>query len=110
MNRKQILIALTLIAFLAIDAEAIYAYGYLGFFRTMLATGAGVAALVDLVVALGLICLWMSEDARSRGINALPYVLLTLALGSAGPLAYLIRRFADAPETSVTLGVQPLRG
>lgn len=40
----------------------------------------------------------MVRDARARGVSAVPYVLLTLALGSAGPLVYLIRRLAsDAP-------------
>ena len=34
-------------------------------------------------------------DAQQRKISPLPYLLATLALGSAGPLLYLVRRFAD---------------
>ena len=34
----------------------------------------------------------MIIDARSRGISVVPYALITLAFGVAGPLLYLIRR------------------
>ena len=47
---------------------------------------------VDLVLALGISVFWMVRDASKRGINATPYVLLTLFTGSAGPLLYLVRR------------------
>jgi hypothetical protein len=32
----------------------------------------------------------MRADARKRGVNALPYQLATIALGSIGVLAYLV--------------------
>jgi len=109
MNRKQIVLSVILVVFLALDADAVYSYGYLGFFRTVLATGAGIATFADLVVALGLICIWMSEGARERGINALPYLLITFALGSPGPLLYLIRRFSDQPQPAAIFAEQQLR-
>lgn len=100
MNRKQIALSVVLVVLLAIDADAIYSYGLLGFFRSALATAPAITSFADMVVALTLVCIWMSEDARERGVSAVPYLLLTLALGSPGALLYLIRRFADQPEGS----------
>ncbi len=99
MNRKQLALSAALIVLLAVDAYAVYLYGYIGFFRMVLANFAGFAAFVDLTIALVLILIWMSDDARERKVSALPYLVLTLALGSVGPLLYLIRRFADRAET-----------
>lgn len=100
MNRKQLALSGALIVLLAVDAYAIYLYGYIGFFRMVLANFAGFAAFVDLAIALVLILVWMGDDARERKVSALPYLVLTLALGSVGPLLYLIRRFADRTEPS----------
>jgi hypothetical protein len=58
----------------------------------VLANAATVAVLVDLTIALSLVTLWMWQDAAERGIGVFPYVLLTLTLGSIGPLLYLLRR------------------
>jgi hypothetical protein len=44
------------------------------------------------VIALSLILAWIWRDARTRGATLWPYVLLTAAFGSVGPLLYLIRR------------------
>ena len=108
MNRKQIAIVAVLIAFLSQDAYVIYLYGYVGFFRMLLANPAGVAAAVDMTIALVLIAIWMSEDAQQRKISALPYLLVTVALGSAGPLLYLVRRFADRPDENPVLAARAL--
>ena len=108
MNRKQIAVTAVLIAFLAQEAYALYVYGYLGFFETLLGSIAGASTFLDLVVALGLVCVWMTNDAREHNVSPIPYLLITLALGSAGPLLYLIRRFADRPVESPMLGARPL--
>jgi hypothetical protein len=51
---------------------------------------------MDLVIALSLVTVWMWGDARRRGRSAIPYVLMTLALGSAGPLLDLLTREEEA--------------
>ena len=95
MNGKQIGLSVLLLDFLALVAYDVYRYGYLGFFEMMTANVATTAGFVDLVIALSLIMAWMVRDARARGVSAVPYVVLTLVLGSVGPLAYLIRRLAS---------------
>jgi len=51
-----------------------------------------------LPIALSLVMVWMWQDARKQGIAPLPYVILTLTLGSIGPLCYLVRRFSKTPQ------------
>jgi hypothetical protein len=46
-----------------------------------------------------MVSVWMWQDARARGTSAIPYLVVTLFLGSIGPLLYLFRR-AGAEETA----------
>lgn len=91
MSKKQWLLAFVLVDFSALSAYAIYQIGYVGFAEAMTANIGTIAAMVDLTIALSLIGVWMWNDAKARGISALPYLALTLALGSVGPLLYLLR-------------------
>jgi hypothetical protein len=109
MNRKQLTLSAALIVLLAMDVYSIGLYGYIGFFRMALANFAGVTAFVDLAIALVLILVWIGDDARERNATAIPYIVLTLALGSVGPLLYLIRRFADRTDRAAAVEPQPLR-
>ncbi len=100
MNRKQWLIGIVLADFVALNAYVVYHYGYLGFVQAALSNLAGIAVMVDLAIAVSLIAVWMWTDARRRGLNPAPYLVLSLFLGSVGPLAYLLRiagRRADEP-------------
>ena len=91
------------------DAYSVYLYGYIGFFRMVLANFAGVTAFVDLLIALVLIIVWMGDDARQRNVSAIPYLVLTIALGSIGPLLYLIRRSSDRTERAAAVTPQAVR-
>ena len=98
MSLRLALLWLVLIDFTALTLYAVMQVGYLGFFELALANWATRLLSADLVIALGLCAIWMVDDARKRGLSALPYLVITLLLGSAGPLAYLIRReWAPAP-------------
>ncbi len=93
MNAKQIGISVLLAGFVGLNVYAVAQHGYVGVFEAALATPAGVAVFVDLCISLSLLALcWLVPDARDRGLSALPYLVLTVAFGSIGPLIYLIRR------------------
>ena len=63
--------------------------GIVDYFRNT--NGMSVVLGVDLVIALSWICTWMWRDARKNGRSPLGYVALTVALGSIGPLLYVLR-------------------
>jgi hypothetical protein len=91
--------ALTVVTvpFAALTALALREHGYWGIvaphFRSF---GAG-QVFADLVIALVLVLVWMWHDARRTGRAYWPWLLLTLAAGSFGPLFYLLTRDAG-PE------------
>lgn len=109
MNAKQIVLGLVLLDFTGLTAYAVYSYGFAGFFEAVTANVATICAFADLVIALSLIVVWMWQDARDRGWSPMPYALLTLGLGSVGPLVYLIRREADEPAGETALPAHPAR-
>jgi hypothetical protein len=98
MNLKQLGLEAILIGFSAFTAYAVYQHGYIGIFAQGLANAATIQVFLDLTIALGLVLLWIWQDARTQGISPLLYIILTLTLGSIGPLLYLIRRFSKDPH------------
>lgn len=92
MNWKKLLLALVLIDFAVLSGYAMFQVGYLGIWQAGTANWGAAQLLADLVIACGLICLWMVVDARERDMNPWPYVAITLFAGSFGPLLYLFRR------------------
>lgn len=95
MNGKPLLLAI-LGLFGALTGVALWQHGYWGIFEPLVRTTGGAQVLVDLCIALGLFLVWMFRDARRLGRNPWPWVVLTLAAGSFGPLLYLLTR-RDAP-------------
>jgi len=89
---QRILIVLTLILFGALTAAALWQHGYFGIFAPHFQTFGGAQVLADLVIALVLVMLWMWNDARATGRNVWPWIVVTLAAGSFGPLLYLLTR------------------
>ena len=83
---------LVLGAFGVLSAIAVWQHGYIGLFTHQLASTAGLQVLADLCIALLLVLSWLWTDARRSGRNPWPWVLLTLAAGSFGPLLYLLWR------------------
>lgn len=93
---QRTVLIVTLILFGALSAAAVAEHGYFGVFTLPFQTLGGAQVLADLVIALTLVMVWMWKDARATGRNAWPWIIATLALGSFGPLVYLLTRKSAA--------------
>jgi hypothetical protein len=102
MNKKQWLVAIVLFDFLVLNVVTVYQYGgYMPVIEAALSSLAGIAVMVDLTIAISLIAVWMWNDAKARGISPIPYLVVSLFLGSVGPLAYLLRTLGR-PQAETT--------
>ena len=109
MTKIQILLGVVLAAFGFETAWAIAQFGFVGFFENLMSAGFPTQlALFDLVIALSLVMAWMWNDARERGATLWPFLVLTVTLGSVGPLLYLIRR-ESARKHAATNGAERSR-
>lgn len=88
---RPLLIVVTL-AFTAWTGWLIVDVGYAGFYRQLLGTVSGWQVLVDIVIALSIVLGWIRGDARRSRRAFWPYAAVTVALGSIGPLLYLVLR------------------
>jgi Terpene cyclase DEP1 len=109
MNAKQVGLSVLLADFTALTAYAVYQVGFVGVFELAFANWATTTLFVDLTIALSLVLAWMWNDARDRGTAFFPYAILTLTLGSVGPLLYLIRREGTAERPAPRLAAGGVR-
>src|SRR5690349_10722154 len=94
MNLKKIVPLVLLVGFSALTLETVIKDGYTEWLRLALTHTSAGLLLVDLTIALSLVLAWMIKDARERNATVWPFAILTVALGSVGPLAYLVVRAA----------------
>ena len=95
MKLTTIVPAVLLVGFSALTAEVVIRDGYTGWLRIAASNPSAGLLLVDLTIALSLVIAWMIRDARARNATVWPFAVLTVALGSVGPLAYLVLRSAS---------------
>ena len=98
MSVVRMVLPAVLAGFVALTVRVLIEQSYAEFVETATANAATGLLFLDLVVFLGMACVWMIQDARRHGIAAWPFVALSAAFGAAGPLLYLIRR----PRTAVS--------
>lgn len=87
---KKLGLVVVLAAFSALTVAAVVQHGYVGIFEYQFRSLAGLQVLADLGLALLLVLVWLWRDARANARNPYPWVVLTLAAGSFGPLLYLL--------------------
>ena len=86
------LLIIVIAGFALLTAAIVAHTGLIGFYQQLLASPAAWQTLLDIAIALTLVLVWMHQDARRSGRAFWPWVPVTLALGSFGPLLYLRRR------------------
>lgn len=89
MNTRRNLALILLVPLLILTIYAIQQVGYVGIFDYHRHSPAGWQVFTDLVIALVLVFVWMVPEAKRTGRNPWPWVIITLILGSIGPLLYL---------------------
>lgn len=86
---KRTLAIILLIPFSVLSGYAVLKVGYIGIFDYQRHSPAGWQVFIDLVIACILCLSWLISEARRNGRNPVPFVVITLFLGSLGPLLYL---------------------
>lgn len=87
---KKTLLILALVVHGGVTAGAIWNEGLAGIFGAIAHSYGSMQIFSDLVISLTLVMAWMWRDAKSSGRNIWPWIIATLAVGSFGPLLYLI--------------------
>lgn len=86
---KQNLALIILVPFSLLTLYTLWQVGYMGIFDHLLMNSAGWQVFMDLVIALVLVLSWIVPELKRSGRSPLPWIALTLLLGSFGPLLYL---------------------
>lgn len=111
MSFQRLFAIILLIPFTVLSAYAVMQVGYIGIVDYAFASPAGWQVFADLVIALLLVFNWLIPEAKRAGINPWPWVVITLFLGSFGPLLYLAlngtksRRLKDIAQGNVSESV-----
>ncbi len=101
MTHIRTLAIILLIPFSFLTLYTVLEVGYWGIFEYHIHSPAGWQVFTDLVIALVLVLCWMIPDARQSGRNPWLWVLLTLTMGSIGPLLYLVFSPASVPANEL---------
>jgi len=91
-SKYRSLIIITIILFGALTGLAVWHDGITGIFGSIISSYGSAQIYIDLFIALVLIMTWMWHDAKATGRNPWPWIIATLAVGSFGPLVYLLTR------------------
>ncbi len=91
MNMRSFALAAVLLDFVALTVWAILNTSWVAFIE-LVSSPMGIQVCVDLTVALIFSSVWIYRDAKARGVNPVPWLVLTWTTGSPGPLAYALSR------------------
>ncbi len=89
---QKVLLGLAILFFGILTGITVWHHGYTEVIAYQMRAIPGQQVFLDLSIALALIMVWMYQDAKNRNCNPWGWIVLTLLLGSFGPLFYLITR------------------
>jgi len=92
MSVRSLLLVAVIGLFGVLSGLALMDVGVWGILAPHFQSWGGGQVFADLVILAVLACVWMVADGRARGINAWPFVIATMLLGSLGVLFYLVLR------------------
>lgn len=104
MTKLRVFLGAVLAVYLFEAVWAMNAVGFSNTFAAMFENPISRLMVLELGIAFTMVGFGIWRDARERGLNAVPYLALTVLAGPVGPLLYLIRR--DAPQHTTT---EPVR-
>lgn len=87
---QRTFLIITIALFGALTTAALWQTGIFGIIDWHVKSFGGGQVFADLVIALTLAMVWMWHNAQATGRNIWPWIALTLATGSFGPLLYLL--------------------
>lgn len=90
MQVNKLILTFILTAFSIQGVYVLSQVGYWNIWIHNLNHVAGQQVFADLLIALSLVMVWMWHDAKTTGRSVWPWIALTLAAGSFGPLIYLL--------------------
>jgi hypothetical protein len=88
---KWVLLIVT-IGLLSLSVVSLLQFGIIGIFLEGFKNSATIQIFIDLVISLGLLLVFIFHDAKIKNRNFTLWLIITLAIGSFGPLLYLITR------------------
>lgn len=98
MSMKKLLPLAVFVPFTLFSTVVIARHGYFGFITLALHEPWAMQMLLDLAISVFMVGTWVRRDARSRGINPVPYLVALPFLGSIAALAYLVHRGYTATD------------
>lgn len=101
MNVKAILLGLLMLDFAGLTIYAFVTQDMFAFLGEMLQSAWGIQVVAEILIAVTFAAVWTYQDARKRGINPMPFIILTFCLGITGPLAYLFRLQFEKKEKAL---------
>lgn len=94
-SAREVLLVAVLVSFGVFTAVALAVDGFVGIVHAITFNLVSIQIFVDLVLAVGVIDVWVHGDARSRGRNPWPWLVASLLTGMFAPLIYLLVRSSD---------------
>ena len=92
LSTERVLLIVVLVLFGSFTAAALAVDGIVGIFRAVTFNLVSIQIFVDLVLAVGVVDIWVHRDARSRGRNPWPWLVASFLTGMFSPLIYLLVR------------------